>query len=135
MVLPDAVDAQIFARITLANEARVFEKADRAGIAGNAGGFEAVQPQRAEGEWNDGAHRRGHVAVAGKWQAHPVAEAARLSDPAPNVGERQPADDRVVRVANDQEGIALVAAQVFGIAPDPASERAAAEIVGSVRCV
>src|ERR1041384_4496542 len=91
MVLPDAIDAQIFARVALANEAGVFEETDRTGIAGNAGRLEPVQPQRVEGKWNDGAHCRGHVAVAEERQAHPVAEAARLRDPTPDVGERQSA--------------------------------------------
>src|SRR5579883_3267204 len=42
MVLPDAIDAQIFARITFAPEAGVFQQPHRAGIARDAGRFEPV---------------------------------------------------------------------------------------------
>ena len=48
MVLPDAVDAQIFARIALSHESGLLQKPDRSGIARDAGGFEAVQPQLAK---------------------------------------------------------------------------------------
>src|SRR6202047_1803073 len=54
MILPDTVDAQIFARIALAYESGVFQKPRRAGIGRDAGGLDAMQPQGAEGEWNDG---------------------------------------------------------------------------------
>ena len=51
-------------------------------------------------------------------------------DAAPDIGQRQAADQRVVRPADDEEGIALVGAQVLAIAADAAPERAAGEIVG-----
>src|SRR5215813_5853430 len=49
MVLPLAVDAQIFARVALALEPGLLEQRNRGGIGGNAGRFHAVQPQRGEG--------------------------------------------------------------------------------------
>src|SRR5580704_3981635 len=50
VILPDAVDAQIFARIALAHKSGVFQKPRRAGIGRDAGGLDAMQPQAAEGE-------------------------------------------------------------------------------------
>src|SRR4029077_15178414 len=44
MVLPDAVDAEIFARITLAHEAGIFQKPDRSGVGRDAGRFPPVEP-------------------------------------------------------------------------------------------
>src|SRR5260370_33212005 len=104
MILPDAVDAQIFARIALAYESGVFQKPRRAGVGGDAGGLDAVQPQAAESERNDGANRRRHVAVARIGQAHPIAEAAGLGDASPDIGEPQAADPCAVGPADDEEG-------------------------------
>ena len=126
VVLPGAVDTEIFAGIAFAYEAGVFQEPDRAIVGRNACRFQAMQPQGAEGERNNGAYRRRHVALAGKRLAHPVAEAAGLRDAAPDIGKRQSAEERIVRAAKNQKGIALVGPQILGIAPDPAAKGAAA---------
>src|SRR6185437_2566935 len=129
MVLPGPVDAQIAARIALALEARFFKQTDRSGIGRYAGRLQPMQPQRAEAERNQGAHRRRHVAFAGKRRADPIADAAGLGDAAADIGERQPADQRIVIAAKDQEGISEIAACILGVALEPPAERAACEIV------
>src|SRR5689334_6443323 len=57
MVLPLAVNAQIFARVALAFEPGLLEQRNRGGISGNAGRFHAVQPQGGEGVGDEGRHR------------------------------------------------------------------------------
>jgi hypothetical protein len=42
VILPDTVDAQILMGVALADEAIFFQKPDRAGIGGDAGGFQPV---------------------------------------------------------------------------------------------
>src|SRR6185437_2731606 len=107
MVLPGPVDAQIAARIALALEARFFKQTDRSGIGRYARRLQPMQPQRSEAERNQGAHRRRHVAFAGKRRA----------------------DQRIVIAAKDQEGISEIAARILGVALEPPAERAACEIV------
>src|ERR1035437_9778018 len=130
MILPYPIDAQIVARIALALKAGLLQQADRGGIARNAGRLQAMQPQRPEAERDQSAHRRGHVAFAGERRAGPVADAAGLRDTAADIGKREPADQRIVFAAKDQEGIGEIVAQVLGIALEPPAERAAREIVG-----
>ena len=129
VVLPDAVDAKIVARIALTHKAGIFQEPDRRGVGGDAGRFQTMQPQRRECEGNNRLYRRGHVAVAYVGQAHPIAEAAGLRYAASDIGERQSANQRVVGVAADQEGVALVGPQILGIPPDPPAEGGPAEIV------
>ena len=89
-----------------------------------------MQPQRREAERNQRAHRRRHIALAGERRADPIADAAGLRHAAPDIGERQPADHRVVVVAEDQKRVSQVAALILGIALEPAAKSAAREIVG-----
>src|ERR1700722_12176114 len=55
VVLPGAVDAQIFARVAFAHEAGILQKPGRTGIARDARRLDPMQPQRRKGERNDGA--------------------------------------------------------------------------------
>src|SRR5580658_10045328 len=82
VILPDTVDAQILARVALADETVFFQEPDRAGIGRDAGGFQPVQPKLFQREWDDGIYRRGHVALPRIRQAHPITEAAGLGDAA-----------------------------------------------------
>src|SRR5215831_19909963 len=54
MVLPDAVDAEVLARITLARKAAALEQANGRCIGRDAGGLNPVQPQRPERERQHG---------------------------------------------------------------------------------
>src|SRR5262249_37940777 len=75
------------------------------------------------------AHRACHVTLAYERQAGPVAKTAGLRDAAPDIGQRQAANQRAVRIAGYKKGITLVAAQILGIAFDAAAECRAREIV------
>src|SRR5947209_6423696 len=130
MVLPQTVDAEIFARITLAYETGFFEQADRGGVGRNACRFEPMQPQRVKTEWDQRLHGASHQAAARERLANPIAETARLSDAAADVGERQPADQRVVALAKKKKRIGRVGALVLGITAQPAPEGAAAQVIG-----
>ena len=103
VVLPDAVDAEIFARVAFAHEAGIFQQPDRGRVGRDAGGFQPVQPQRGEGERDQRAHRRRHEAVAHIRKPHPIAEAAGLGDAAADIGERQAADERAVGAAEERK--------------------------------
>ena len=129
VILPGPIDAQIFACIALACEPSFFQKLDRSGIGRDARGFEAMQPKACEGKWNDGAHRSRHVTLAYIGQADPIADTAGLRDAAADIGERQPAHQRSVRVAHDQKRVTLIASQILGVTLDPPPEGAAGQIV------
>src|SRR5215472_4357030 len=65
VILPGAVDAQIFAGKAFPAKPGLLEQADRGDIARDAGSLDAMQPQRLERERNDKLDRRRHVALAG----------------------------------------------------------------------
>src|SRR5712692_5204366 len=114
MVLPDPVDAKILAGKALALEAGLFQEPDGPDIGGDASGFDAVQPQCPERERNDGIDRRGHMALPRMDRPHPVAEAAGLGAATADIGQRQAADEHIVRLAEDEERIGEIAALVLG---------------------
>ena len=126
VILPQSVNAEVFARIALAHEPGVFQQPDRGGIRRNAGRFETMQAQRIERERHQRAHCAGHQAAARKRLADPVADAARLRDAATDIGKRQAADERMIVLAEQEERIGLVRALVLGITPQPAAECRAA---------
>src|SRR5215510_2195247 len=130
MILPDSVDAQILAGIAFALEPGSFQQADRCCVVGNARRFEAMQPQRAEAVWNQGAHCRGHIAFTDKWCTDPISDTAGLSHTAPNVGQRQSSDHRVVVITEDQKRVRQVAALIFSISLEPAPKGTARKIIG-----
>src|SRR5689334_7608293 len=78
VVLPGAVDAQIFAGEAFTAEPGLLEQADRRDVGGDAGRLDAMQPQRLERERNDELDRRRHVALARIGCPHPVAQIAGL---------------------------------------------------------
>src|SRR5256885_9514278 len=130
MVLPAAVDTQIFARVALAGKPASLQQANRGGIGGDARGLYAVQPQRAECERQQRTYRSAHVAAARIGLSDPISEAPGLRDAAAHVRQSQSAQQRLIGTAEDEEGIGLVGALVLGIAAQSASERSAGEIVG-----
>src|SRR5690348_4051688 len=109
MILPDAVDAEIFAGIALAQEPGLLQKPDRSAIAWNAGSFEAMQPQTGKGKRDHRPDRRRHVALPHEGQAGPVAETAGLGHTAANIGQSQAADQDAIGTAGDEKRITLVA--------------------------
>src|SRR3954447_12552857 len=107
MVLPLAVDAEILPRIAFALKAGFFEQPHGSRVGRNAGGFQPMQPDGAEGEWKEGLNRRAHIALLGEWRANPIAQAAGLRDAASNVRQRQASDQHVVARAKYEERIGL----------------------------
>src|ERR1700674_1765544 len=96
VVLPFAVDAEVFAGVAFLVEAAAGEEVAAGVVVGEAGGLDAVQVQAVEGEADHQAQRLLHVAPAGKALAHPVAEARRLGDAAAHVGEADTAHELAV---------------------------------------
>src|SRR5205085_744929 len=125
MVLPEPVDAQILAGKSLATESGLLQKPDRGDVGRNAGRLDAMQPQRAECEGQDGRDRRRHVPLPRIGRPHPVAEAARLRATAANIGEREATNEAVVALAEDKERVGEVAALVLGVTLNAATERGA----------
>ena len=70
-----------------------------AAFSGRQAASIAAEVQLVEGVGDDGAHRLAHVALPREGLADPVAECARLRRPAPDVVERDRAEQRVVRLA------------------------------------
>src|SRR5438067_4759531 len=103
MVLPEPIDAQILAGKPLAAESGLLQKPDRGDVGRNAGRLDAMQPQRAEREGQDGCDRRRHVPLPRIGRAHPIAETASLSATAADVGEREASNEAVVALAEDKE--------------------------------
>src|ERR1700688_1043558 len=122
MVLPHPGDAQVFAGESFASKPGFLQKADRRGIGGNAGSLDAMQPQRLEGERQGAGDRRRHVSCARMGRAGPIAEIAGLGTSAPDIGERQTADQNAVELAKYEERISEIAALVFGVALDSATK-------------
>src|SRR5215469_2057852 len=89
MVLPGAVDAEIFAGKAFAAEPGLLEQPDRGRVGRDAGGLDAMQAQRLEGERDEAADRRRHVALPPMDRADPIAEIAGLRAAAPDIGERE----------------------------------------------
>src|SRR5438270_261240 len=129
MVQPQSVDAEILARIAFAHKAGLLEQADGGRVGWDAGRFEPMQPQRAETERYQRLHGAAHQPAPRERLADPVSEAARLRDAAPDVGERQPAGERVVALAEEKERIRRVGALILGVAAQAAAERAAAQVI------
>src|SRR5450631_658042 len=82
MVLPDAIDEEIAPRQALAVETALLQYPDRGGIAGNAGGLDAVQVEFAEQRRQQHPQRRRHVAAMGVGLPDPVPDRPRLHDAA-----------------------------------------------------
>src|SRR5215813_5983331 len=133
MILPDAIDAQVLAGKALAPETRFLQEPNRRNICGNAGGFDAVKLQRSEGEGDDRIYRGRHMTLAPVGCPDPIPEARRLGTAPANIGERQSAQQYVIMLAENEEGVGKIVALVFGIAPDSPSKRRAGEIVGGPR--
>src|SRR5262245_46271402 len=112
VVLPHPVDAEVLAGKSLAPEPGPFQKPDRGGVAGDAGRLDPMQPQRTECERQQRADRCRHVPLPCERRAHPVAEAAGLRAAAPDIGEREAADQHAVVPAEDEERIGEVAALI-----------------------
>src|SRR5579863_9464291 len=80
MVLPAAVDAEIFLGVALFTEAVLHQDGAAGAVVRQAGGLDTMQLEAAEGEAEGQRQRLGHVALAGEFLPHPLAETARFRD-------------------------------------------------------
>ena len=75
-------------------------------------------------------HGARHIAFAGVLGPHPIPNRAGLRDAAPDLAQRQPAQqNRIFRPENEQ-GIGLVALNLFIIAANATAKRQPVQIVG-----
>src|SRR5581483_1999668 len=125
VVLPAAVDAEIFAGETLFAEAALEEEAAARRVVRQCRGFDAMELQALKGEAQYELEARRHVAPARVTLADPIAEAAGLGDAAAHVAEANAADQRIVLEAEHQETVALVGAPIGGVALEAAAKGAA----------
>ncbi len=84
-----------------------------------AGRLDAVQVQGLEGKMQDEGDRLRHVALSGIRLSHPVPDAPALRHAAPDVGERDAAEQPVGALLEDEEGEAGAGTPVLAEAPMP----------------
>src|SRR4051812_23546831 len=118
MVLPFAGNAKIFAGVAFLLEPGPGEQPAAGKVARQTGSLEPVQPEALEGKVDDERQRGCHIALPRKGLAHPVAQARRLRNAAPDIRQAYAADQGLV-MSEDKKIISLVCAPVFGIARNP----------------
>src|SRR6516165_1909957 len=130
MILPNPIDTKVLAGKTLALETCFLQKSDRGNIGRDTCSFDPMKLQRPEREGNDGVDCNRHMTLARVSCPHPITETARLGTASTNIGERQPAQQNIIVLAENEEGIGEVAALVFGIALDATAKRGAGKVIG-----
>ena len=110
MILPNPIDTKVLAGKALALETCFLQESDRGNIGRDTCSFDPMQLQRPEREGNDGVDRSRHMTLARVSCPHPITETARLGTASTNIGERQPAQQNVIVLAENEEGIGEVAA-------------------------
>src|SRR6185437_10574278 len=96
MVLPFAGNAKIFAGVAFLLEPGPGEQRAAGKVARQTGSLEPVQPEALEGKVDDERQRGCHIALARKGLAHPVAQARRLRNAAPDIRQAYAADQGLV---------------------------------------
>src|SRR6185312_2436824 len=129
MISPSAVNFQISLSESFLLEAGFREQASGGLVVWDAGGFQAMEAEAAEGEVADRADRRQRMALARIGLAAPVADRAHLGDAPANVGKRDPAGQRAVAVAEHEERIGRAGVAVAGIGYEAAAIGRAAQVV------
>jgi len=127
VVLPAAVDAQIFARIALFAETGLEQQAAARPVMRQARRLDPMQLQALESEAEHQAEARAHIAAPGITLADPIAEAAALGHAAANIAEADAADHRAILPAEQEEAVALVGAPVGHIALEAAAKGGACQ--------
>src|SRR6185503_13713042 len=129
MVRPGAVDQQIPARQAFLAKAGAGQKILGGLIVDQAGGLDAMQPQRLEDKGHQRLDGIGHVALAGEFGADPVAHGAALGNAAPHIGQGAAAQERIIALAQDKEDVSGVLPCLFLVALDAAAEGPARQLV------
>src|SRR5215831_16037319 len=128
MVAPLAVNLQVAAREPLLAESDLGEQVFRRFVRGQAGGFDAVQPERGKDERYQRARGVEHVTLAREALADPVAERAALRDTAPHVGERAAPHQRIAVFPEDEERVGRILPRLLLVALDAPAICALAEL-------
>ena len=123
MILPAPGNAQKALGIAFAFKAAARQKPHGGFVARQAGSLNAVQPQRAEAMGHGGTHRLGHVTLAGKGFADPIAEACGVGVAAPDVDEAQAAHERPVMAAENEIAIGFVVPRQIATPAHPGAKR------------
>src|SRR6266404_3473136 len=133
MILPFALDAEVFAGVPLLLETGSCQQGSARDVRRQAGGLDPVQAEPIESELEDQRQRGRHITLPCKGLADPITKAGCFGDPAPEIGQADPADERIV-MGEDEEIVGLVGAPILSIAAYPGAETGAAECIGwSVR--
>ena len=130
MIAPFAVDQQISFRQPLLAEARLGQKTARrlhfrAGRPLRCGAAPACRTRKG----SSALTASGHVALAREGRADPITQRAALRDPAPHIGKRAAAHQRVVALAEDEKHISRIQPRLLLIALDAAAEGAAGQFI------
>src|SRR5262245_16328448 len=133
MILPNPIDTKVLAREALALEPCLLQQTDRRNIGRDTRSFDPVKLQRPECKGNDGVDCGRHMALARVGCSYPVTETARLGTAPTNIRERQAAQQNIIILAENEEGIGEVAALVFGVALDATAKGCAGKVVGGPR--
>ena len=120
MIAPRAVDLEIAARVALALEAVALEQRDRGLVVGNAGGLDAMQPQRRRKRIRRSRRPRGSCAPCRHGRRPSSSRASPVcDDAAADAAERHAAEHFVGRLVENQEGVGFVAGDVFLLTLEP----------------
>src|SRR5262249_57544059 len=118
MILPNPIDTKVLAGKALALETCFLQQSDRRNIARDTRSFDPMKLQRPERKGNDGVDGSRHMTLARVGRPHPVAETARLGTTPTKIRESQSAQQNIIVLAEDEEGIGEAAPLIFGIALD-----------------
>src|SRR6185437_11609757 len=130
VVLPAPVDAEILAGVAFLAEAGLEQQPAARPVMRQAGRLDAVQLQALEGKAQHQAEAGGHVSPPGIALADPISEARGLGDAAADVAQAEPADQRAVVAAEQEEAVALVGAPVRHIALEATAKGGARQRIG-----
>src|SRR5579862_4116865 len=105
VVLPLTVDLNITLGQALLAKTRFGQKIAGRVVRRQTGCFDAMQSQCLENERDERTNGVGHIALPGETLAHPIAEPAALRHAASDIGQRTPAEERIVDRPKDKECI------------------------------
>src|ERR1700730_15075412 len=92
--------------------------------------FDPMKLQRPDREGNYGVDCSRHMTLARVSCPHPITQTARLGTAPTNIRQRQSAQQNVIMLAENEEGIGEIAALVFGVALDATAKRGAGKVIG-----
>src|SRR5258708_23093035 len=130
MILPNPIDTKVLAGKALALEPCFRQKPDRGTIGRDTCSFDPMKLQRLEREGNDGVDCSRHMTSARVSCPHPITQTARLGTAPTNIRQRQSAQQNVIMLTENEEGIGEIGALVFGVALDATAKRGASKVIG-----